>query len=121
VSRILLVDDNAINSGLAQALLEYQGHQVIQAASAAELRARLVTGITADVVVLDVLLPDGLGASLVAEVHAALPGVLLLALTAQSMAADRDRFLAAGFDDVIHKPIDPRHFTAEIAAVLRKP
>jgi DNA-binding response OmpR family regulator len=57
----------------------------------------------------------------VADVRAALPGVPLLALTAQSMAADRDRFLAAGFDEVIHKPIDVRHFAAEVTAFLRKP
>jgi len=120
VPRILMVEDNPINRELALALLELDGHEVIQAANARELRAQLAAGVAADVVLLDILLPDAFGTTLVAEVRGALGPVPLVALTAQALPGDRERFLAAGFDEVMTKPIDTRRFAADVAALIRR-
>jgi CheY-like chemotaxis protein len=114
---ILLVEDNPLNAELACALLEGDGHTVAHAPSADAFRARLGAEQTPDIVLMDILLPDADGVALLGELRAkerfaAIPAV---AVTAQALAGETERFLAAGFDGVITKPIDTRTFAAEVA------
>ena len=118
--RILLVEDNALNQELARDLLESEGHEVAIARDGREFRERLARGGPIDLVLLDILLPDADGVTLVRELRAgadaALPAV---ALTAQALNGDVERFLGAGFDGVLTKPIDTRTFVAEVVRYAR--
>lgn len=120
--RILLVEDNALNSELASDLLGLAGHEVDVAATGAQLRARLTDGPTPDIVLMDILLPDADGVSLLSELRAVarFGPVPVVALTAQALTGDEAHMLAAGFAAVITKPIDTRTFAAEVAALATR-
>lgn len=116
--RVLLVEDNAMNSELIGDLLACEGHQVELAGSGAALRARVAAGAAADVVLMDIQLPDADGATLLRELRrvprfAAVP---VVAVTAHALAGDAGRLRDAGFAEVITKPIDTRTF---VGAVVR--
>ncbi|MCS6865615.1 MAG: response regulator, partial [Gemmata sp.] len=107
--RILLAEDNAVNQKLACRLLEKQGHTVVvapdgQAAIAAWERESF------DLILMDVQMPnlDGLQATAIIREREAGTGrhIPIIAMTAHALAGDRERFLAAGMDDYISKPID---------------
>jgi len=73
-----------------------------------------------DVVLLDIDVPGG-GLTVVSHIRStpALEGITVIALTALAMQGDRERFLAAGCDAYISKPISVKTFVAEIEAVCR--
>ena len=118
---ILLVEDNALNSELARDLLEMGGHEVTLATNGASLRQLLSSGLRADIVLMDILLPDANGVDLLAEVKATreLAQVPVVALTAQALAGDEARLRAAGFVAVITKPIDTRGFEPRVRELAR--
>lgn len=116
---VLLVEDNSMNSELVQDLLEAEGHRVKVVANAASCRAALANNSAAQVVLMDILLPDGDGVTLFSELRAAglLTGKTIIALTAQALIGDTPRFLAAGFDAVLTKPIHTRTFVAVVESI----
>ncbi len=118
-SKILVVEDNPQNYELVEFLLEDAGFAVRWAADAAEMRRELATGLP-DLILMDIQLPGIDGLSLVSEIRAmpeaaALP---IVALTARAMRGDRERFLAAGFDGYISKPIAVATFAGEVGGYL---
>lgn len=113
---VLLVEDNPLNAELACALLEVEGHSVVHAPGAAEFRVRLREAPPPDIVLMDILLPESDGVALLGELraesrYARVPAV---AVTAQAVAGEIARLLAAGFDAIITKPIDTRTFVATV-------
>jgi two-component system, sensor histidine kinase and response regulator len=105
--RVLLAEDNRINQVLAVSLLERAGHRVDAVANGIEAVAA-VGKIPYDVVLMDVHMPemDGLEATAaIRRLGGAHGRVPIIALTANAMPGDRDRFLASGMDDYIAKPI----------------
>jgi two-component system cell cycle response regulator len=122
MARILIVEDNDMNLRLATDLLQMRGHDIVAASSAAECRARLqAPGPLPDVVLMDVRLPDGDGETLLQEIRAnpRLRALCVLAVTAQAMHGDRERFMEAGFDGYLSKPLDTRRFGAEVESHVR--
>jgi CheY-like chemotaxis protein len=114
---LLLVDDNPINLAVTEHLLRLLGHKPILASSAADAM-RWLSHSRADVVLMDVHMPDvdGLAATrLLREQGIAVP---IVALTAQAMPGDRERCLAAGMNGYLRKPLEPSQLQAELAAVL---
>jgi CheY-like chemotaxis protein len=114
--RVLLVEDNRLNQELVRDLLEAAQHEVAVANDGAAFRALIAGGVRPDIVVMDILLPDGDGVGLLRWLRdrPAYDDVPVLAVTAQVLAGDAERFIAAGFDAVIGKPIDTRRIVAEI-------
>ncbi|SDQ87882.1 response regulator [Quadrisphaera sp. DSM 44207] len=120
--RVLLVEDNATNRLLAQRQLQRLGHELTAVATGEEgVRAALAGG--ADVVLMDLHLPDVDGAEATRRIRAAEadagPGVRRLpvvAVTADATPAAREACLAAGVDAIVHKPVD----LEELGAVLRR-
>jgi CheY-like chemotaxis protein len=111
---VLLVEDNRLNQELERDLLEAAGHTVDVAGDADAMHARLAES-TPDIILLDVLLPGRDGVTLVGELRrSSMARLPILAVTAQALPGDVDRFLAAGFDAVLTKPIDTRTFVAEV-------
>ena len=105
MSRIVLVEDNPDNRLLVQAILEDQ-HEVAEYENGPEALASMRKD-TPDLVLLDISLPEMDGTEVLQEMRAdpALRDLPVVALTAHAMAGDREKFLAAGFDDYVTKPI----------------
>jgi CheY-like chemotaxis protein len=105
MKKIALVEDNADNRLLARAILE-DHYQVAEYESGAEALAGMAAD-RPDVVLLDISLPELDGSEVLRRLRAdeRLHDVPVIALTAHAMAGDRERFLAAGFDAYVTKPI----------------
>lgn len=119
--RVLLVEDNRLNADLARDLLEAEGHAVAVAIDAAAFRGSLKASDPPDVILMDILLPDGDGITLLGEARGdpRYRRIPTIALTAQALAGDASRFQAAGFDAVLTKPIDTRTFVASVERCAR--
>ena len=106
-ARILLVDDNATNRKVASQILMKAGCEVLMASSGQEAIDILHKDAHFDLVLMDIQMPemDGMETTrrLKALNLAALPPIV--AMTAYAMKEDRERFLAAGMDDYLAKPI----------------
>jgi CheY-like chemotaxis protein len=116
-----VVEDNDLNFELVDYLLGEAGWRTVRARDAGEFGA-LLAGEPPRLVLLDMHLPEASGLELLGRLradprHAAVP---VVALTAHAMQGDRQRFLAAGCDAYVAKPIDRRLLFAEIAAVLER-
>ena len=118
-ARVLVVEDNAMNRRLVRDVLQYGGHEVLEAGSVDEGRERL-RQVTPDIVLLDIQIPGGGGEKLLREIREApaLARVPVVALTAFAMQGDRERFLSAGFDGYLSKPIDVRTFCEDVGTFL---
>ena len=116
--RILLAEDNPVNQMVAMGILRKDGHRVDVAANGIEALAAARER-DYDIVLMDVRMPEMDGLEATREIRA-LPGgrgrVPIVALTASAMGGDRERFLDAGMDDYLAKPID----RAKLAAALRR-
>jgi DNA-binding response OmpR family regulator len=119
MSAILLVeDDENLRVTLADNLDE-QGYAVIQAATVkAAWDALQATRF--EVVVLDLMLPDGDGYALCRKLRDAGHGCRVLMLTARSLEEDLVRGFDAGADDYLAKPYRLRELLARIAALVRR-
>ncbi|MCP5352847.1 MAG: PAS domain S-box protein [Chromatiales bacterium] len=106
-AHVLLVEDNAINRDLAVELLHMRGIRTRIATNGEEALARLAET-DFDGVLMDVQMPvmDGYTATQRIREQPAFATLPVLALTANVMANDREKALAAGMNDLIPKPID---------------
>ena len=125
--RVLLAEDNEINSLLAKRVLEKCGCDYIAVTNGADAVAvvrRILQGETqgVDLVLMDIFMPqlDGLEAAReIKKLYADIAGHLpppIVALTANAFAEDRQRYLEAGMDDYLAKPFDK----AGLEAVLKR-
>lgn len=120
--RILVVDDGPVNAMLASSVLEKSGYQVNVASSGAEALA-LGQEKTYDLVLMDIFMPDmdGLEATRLwrqlPNANAAIP---IIALTANTMAVERLRFLQQGMDDYLAKPYKPNELRELVLRWLQK-
>lgn len=120
--KILVVEDNDMNMQLVEFLLEEGGYDLIKATSGEEALEimRGAGGTAPDLILMDIHLPGMDGLSVVREMKAEprTSRVPILALTAHAMRGDKDRFLEAGCDGYISKPIDVKTFVASIEKYL---
>ena len=105
--RVLVVEDNAKNMKLFRDVLQARGYETFEAGTGDDA-VELATAHVPDLVLMDIELPgtdgvEALGRLRADDRTAAIP---VLALTAQAMHGDRERFLAAGFDGYMSKPVD---------------
>lgn len=117
MSTILLVEDNPHIMKINARLLALRGYQVLQAETAAQAREQLRWH-PVDLIVLDILLPDGSGLELCRELKAQRP-IPILFLTALGENQDVVEGLRAGGDDYLAKPYDLEVLVARIEARLR--
>ncbi|MFC3691763.1 response regulator transcription factor [Chenggangzhangella methanolivorans] len=115
---ILVVDDDEEIRKLLGRYLQTQGLRVSLAASLKELKEKLHRG-RPDLVVLDVMLPDGSGVDFCRDLRTT-SGVPVILLTALKEDVDRIIGLEIGADDYVGKPFNPRELVARIRAVLRR-
>ena len=120
--KVLVVEDNDMNMQLVEYLLEEGGYEIVKATSGEEALAitRDADAKAPDLILMDIHLPGMDGLSVVREIKsdARMGGVPILALTAHAMRGDKDRFLEAGCDGYISKPIDVKTFISSIEQYL---
>jgi two-component system, cell cycle response regulator DivK len=113
--QILVVEDNERNMRLFCDVLRASGYSTLEATTG-ESAVALAIDFAPDLVLMDIQLPDidgveALGRLRADERSASLP---VLALTAQAMEGDRERFLAAGFDGYLSKPVNIADFITTV-------
>jgi DNA-binding response OmpR family regulator len=126
VTSILLVEDNA---PLAQGLksnLEFEGYEVMVAATARDALnafardSRETNGIPFDLIVLDLMLPDGDGYRVLRTLRERGEATPVLILTALGEEADKVRGFRFGADDYVTKPFGLLELLARVDALLRR-
>ena len=119
VKTVLAVDDNEESLRLMACIVERTGHRLILARSGEEAVA-LAKRQLPDLILMDIKLPgiDGLEAT--RRIRESLPMVPIIAVTAHAMTGDRERFLAAGCNFHLEKPIDPVAVLARIGLYLER-
>ncbi|HVT45014.1 MAG TPA: response regulator [Thermoanaerobaculia bacterium] len=117
--KILVVEDNEMNMQLVEYLLEEGGFAILKATSGEEA-LRVASDETPDLILMDIHLPgmDGLTVVREMKVDERTRTIPILALTAHAMRGDRDRFLDAGCDGYISKPIDVKTFISSLEKFL---
>jgi two-component system OmpR family response regulator len=116
---ILVVDDDREIRTLLGRYLDGQGFRVSVAADRRECDQKLAAG-NFDLVVLDVMLPDGSGLDICRGLRDRKPHIPVILLTALKEDVDRIIGLELGADDYLGKPFNPRELAARIRAVLRR-
>jgi two-component system, cell cycle response regulator DivK len=114
-AQVLVVEDNEKNMKLFRDVLQASGYQLLEATTA-EQALELAALHEPNLVLMDIQLPDidgieALGRLRANERTASIP---VVALTAQAMQGDRERFLDAGFNGYISKPVNVVEFVKTV-------
>jgi len=118
-ARILIIEDDIASRGLVKYLLEVSGYETLDA-DEGSLGVRMALEANPDLVICDLQMPVMNGYDVVhyLQMHPAWRRVPMIAVTAFSMAGDRETALAAGFNEHITKPITPETFVSQIEVFL---
>ena len=116
-AQILVVEDNQKNMKLFRDVLQVKGYRTLEATTGGRA-VELATEHRPDLVLMDIQLPDIDGVEALSRLRAneRTASIPVLAVTAQAMQGDHERFLAAGFDDCISKPVN----IVELVDTVRK-
>ncbi len=116
--KILIVDDDPKLRGFLRQGLEEQNLQCVEASSVAEAQEALRSSF--DLVLLDVMLPDGEGWQVLRELRENDLRTPVIFLTARSLLDERIQGLEMGADDYVIKPFEFRELLARIHVVMRR-
>jgi CheY-like chemotaxis protein len=121
---ILVVDDNKVNLMVAQLQLQkcWPKAQITTVDSGAQALS-LIDQQLFDVALIDMIMPDMDGMQVTRQVRQQFPAIAarmpILALTANTNPVDRERCLAAGMNEVLHKPMDTAMLTRMVGQYIR--
>ncbi|MCJ8142075.1 response regulator transcription factor [Ancylobacter sp. A5.8] len=115
---LLIVDDDRRIRDLISRFLSEHGYRVTTAESAADARGRL-SGLTFDLLILDVMMPGENGFELAQFVRSG-SHVPILMLTARAETQDRITGLEIGADDYLAKPFEPRELLLRIGNIIKR-
>lgn len=118
-ARILLIEDDIHISKLLKMELEHEGYLVSEASSGATA-LELFKKLEPQLVVLDVMLPEMDGFSILEELKEISHETPVIMLTARRDLRDRVRGLKSGADDYLTKPFEIEELLARIEAILRR-
>jgi two-component system cell cycle response regulator DivK len=112
---VLIIEDNGKNLKLVRDLLQFHGYHTLDAATA-EQGLTLAAEYCPRLILMDIQLPDMDGVTALGRLRAEprTAAIFVVALTAFAMKEDRVRFLSAGFDGYLAKPIDIRKFSDQV-------
>lgn len=119
-SHILIVDDNAVNRQVAKLFLKPYDVRITEAGNGREALDALEKA-AFDIVLLDVHMPVMDGVETIKAIRAskaAWSGIPTIALTADAMSGDRERYLAIGMTDYLSKPIDQSEMIGKLMAIM---
>jgi CheY-like chemotaxis protein len=118
---ILIVEDNEKNRKLARDVLARKGYRIAEAETG-EDGVRLAGELHPDLVLMDIQLPgiSGIDALRLLRDDPATRDIPVMAVTASAMTQDRQKIVAAGFDDYQSKPISIRPFVEAVEQLLAR-
>ena len=116
---ILIVEDTEKNLKLVRDLLQFKGYRTLEARTAEE-GIGLAQDHLPHLILMDIQLPGMDGATALHHLKAdpRTAPIPVVALTAFAMAGDRERFLGAGFEGYIEKPINIKEFPEQVRQFL---
>jgi two-component system, cell cycle response regulator DivK len=116
---ILIVEDNEKNMKLARDILQFNGFRTLEAVTAGQ-GLTLAAEHRPDLILMDIQLPDMDGMTALRRLRGdvATAGIKVVALTAFAMKDDRERFVSAGFDGYLSKPISVRELPSQVRELL---
>ena len=116
--QILVVEDNEKNMKLVRDVLVATGYRTLEAGTGRQAIA-LAAEHAPDLVLMDIQLPDIDGVHALRRLRAdeRTAAIPVLAVTAQAMHGDRERFLAAGFDGYVSKPLNVRELIGTVRQI----
>jgi CheY-like chemotaxis protein len=119
VPRVLLVEDNEDNLFTLRQVLGRLPIE-IETATSGRQAIEICRRALPDIIVMDVQMPGMSGLQTTGAIRALRGGgeVPIVALTAQAMRGDRERILAAGCDEYLSKPVDPKALRAAVDRLL---
>ena len=117
--KYLLVEDNLELADAIASRIRLDGHIVDHAVRIEDASAFAATG-DYDLILLDIMLPDGDGRSFLKQQRGAQNDTPIIVLTARSQVSDRISMLDLGADDYVTKPFDHAELQARCRAVLRR-
>ncbi|HYP80518.1 MAG TPA: response regulator transcription factor [Steroidobacteraceae bacterium] len=117
---VLVVEDEAHLAAGLKLNLELDGYRVAVARSLREAAAQLVTAAPIDLILLDVMLPDGESYGFCKQLRDAGQYMPVIMLTARSAAEERVRGLDSGADDYMPKPFELAELLARVRSALRR-
>jgi CheY-like chemotaxis protein len=112
---ILIVEDNMNNCTLLRDILSFHGYEIAVASDGNEGVA-LARKLMPDLILMDIQMPnmDGMTAGGILKGDPATSGLKIIALTSFAMRGDKEKFLAARFDDYLSKPISTRELPGRV-------
>jgi PAS domain S-box-containing protein len=119
--KVLLVEDNELNSDMLSRRLQRAGYAVVVASDGAEGVAKAISELP-DLILMDISLPivDGWEATQQIKANAQTARIPIIALTAHAMAGDREKALAAGCNDYDTKPVELPRLLGKIEGCLKR-
>ncbi|WP_455231244.1 response regulator [Geopseudomonas aromaticivorans] len=113
--KVLLVDDTAFNRTLPRVLLQRYGCNVVECDNGTDA-LRMASSGQFDCVLLDIMMPGMSGTEVCQRLRSdpAHAGLRIIAYTAHALPAEIQEIMAAGFDDILVKPIDIRTLLAKV-------
>jgi hypothetical protein len=118
--RILVVDDNAINRRVARTFLEQSGYEIDEAHDGNHALEKLGTS-KFDLVLMDIHMPALDGQRALDQLRAGTSSnsdIPVIALTADSMRGDREKYISRGFSGYVSKPVDQRSILSVVEECL---
>ncbi|MEN8264330.1 MAG: response regulator transcription factor [Nitrospirota bacterium] len=119
MNKILAVDDDRDILKVLKANLELQSYEVDTADHWEEAR-KIISETLPDLILLDVMLPDGDGVEICREIKSDYPQIPIIMLTAKDKVSDKVLGLESGADDYVVKPFETLELLARIKACLRR-
>src|SRR5258708_34208431 len=113
VITVLVADDNEVAQRLCRRVLEKAGRGVVTASDGLEAVNIALTD-APDMILMGVGMPGVDGVEAMRQIRAQKPSMVVVIASAHSMAGDRDRFLAAGANDVLSKPFRLNDLTSVV-------
>lgn len=119
--KVLLAEDNEVNIFLAQAIMEEWGFQLDVAMNGLEA-IEMVEQADYDVILMDIQMPELSGIDATMQIRA-MPdprkaGIPIIALTANALKGDAEKYMSAGMNDYLSKPFESEVLYAKIASLV---
>ena len=112
---VMVADDNDVAQRLCRRVLEKAGYNVLIAVDGLQA-VEIAMSQRPAMIVMDVAMPGIDGIEAMKRIKTAIPNQPIVIASAHSMASDRERFLAAGADDILSKPFR----LADLVAIVAK-
>jgi CheY-like chemotaxis protein len=117
--KILIIEDNQNNRSLFRDVLSFYGYEISEAIDG-EQGVAMARELMPDLILMDIQMPcmDGMTAGAILKGDPVTSRLKIIALTSFAMRGDEEKFLAAGFDGYISKPINTRELPEQVRKLL---